>query len=50
MENGKGVVSVSSKHIEAGIIKYGGIIDDHLVKIIKSANFLLSTQGLQLKK
>lgn len=35
----EGVKSVAAKHIEAGIQKYGGVIDDHLASIIKAAGF-----------
>ena len=33
----EGVKSVAAKHIEAGIQKYGGVIDDHLAGIVKAA-------------
>lgn len=37
MKNKRGVVTVASKHIEAGIVKYKGEIDGHLTSLIKSA-------------
>ncbi len=39
MKNKKGVISVSSKHIDAGIEKYKGEIHLHLQAVIKSAGF-----------
>lgn len=37
MKNKKGVVTVSSKHIDAGIAKYNGVIDSHISSLVKSA-------------
>jgi hypothetical protein len=38
MNNKKGVVPIAPKHIEAGIAKYGGVIDSHLTSLMKGAN------------
>jgi hypothetical protein len=38
MNNKKGVVSVAPKHIKAGIIKYGGVVEAHLSSLMKGAN------------
>lgn len=39
MKNKKGVISVASNHIEAGILKYKGEVHLHLQAVIKSAGF-----------
>lgn len=37
MDEKKGIKAVASKHIEAGIAKYQGKIDEHLASLIKGA-------------
>ena len=37
MKNKADVITIPSKYIEAGISKYGGVVDGHLESLIKSA-------------
>jgi hypothetical protein len=37
MSDTRKIVTVASKHIEAGIVKYDGKVDSHLATLIKAA-------------